>query len=378
MVSRNRTRLQVDSQPAVISAPTLKGAYKLVKQQFGDDAVILGSRSVTKRQPLGLGHEKVVEVMVQQPAQNSSGNRPVFKTTGPAASATASQGEMIAEVERIEELVATIAQKYDKLDLTASITRNNPLAESLISGGASASTVQKLLTRFTSETGQASNNRVAALSWLGENLRASNCQWEGFYGCHAFMGPMGIGQTDLILNAAAHLQTLGRRTLVLNVLPEDRGQIKRLQVEASQLGFDAAVIQKASQLMRSEEHLKRYDVVLVDMPHLSHQEMQTGGTLHSWLSGNTTFHRHMLIPATQDPRDMASVISSARHWNCDWLGFTRLEQTGCPAKLLDFADKVPLPISLTQKDSQVEIASSGNLLDFILGESSLDKKFMKD
>lgn len=371
MVSRNKTKQQANSQPAVVSAPTLKGAYKLVKQEFGDDAVILGSRSVTRRQPLGLGHEKVVEVMVQDPNSTQLGRRSSFNMPAASTNSTgATQLEMSAEVERIEDLVATIAQQYDKLDLTASITRNNPLAESLVSGGASVENVQKLLTRFTSETGQASNNRVAALAWLGENLKASNCDWEGFYGCHAFMGPMGIGQTSLILTAAAHLQSLGRRTLVLNILPEDPGQIKQLQVEASRLGFDAAVIQKTSQLIRSEEHLSRYDVVLVDMPHLGHKEMAIGGSLHGWLSGNTTFHRHMLIPSTQDPRDMRTVAISTRGWNCDWLGITRMEQTGCPAKLLDFTDTIPLPISLIQENGGVEIATSNRLLDFMLGQKT--------
>jgi len=368
MVSRNRTSQQVDSRPAVVSAPTLKGAYKLVKQQFGDDAIILGSRSVTRRQPLGLGHEKIVEVMVQEPRGSRNPLNPMPNLGQNQETTGSPEMEMVAEVERIEGLVASIAQQYDKLDLKTSITRNNPLAESLLEGGASAETVQKLVTRFTSETGQPSNHRVAALAWLGENLKASNCEWEGFYGCHAFMGPVGIGQTNLILKAAAHLQALGRRTLVLNVLPEDSGQIKQLQVEASRLGFDAAVIQKPSQLMKSEEHLKRYDVVLVDMPHLGHQEMATGGTLHNWLSGNTTFHRHMLIPSIQDPRDMKSVVGSARSWNCDWLGLTRMEQTGCPAKLLEFIDSVPLPISLIEDRSAVDIATSGRLLDYILGQ----------
>ncbi len=372
MDSRNRTRPLANNQPVVVSAATLKGAYKQVKEEFGDDAIILGSRTVTRRQALGLGHEKVVEVMVQNPAgmavsHNQHSARFQFQNAGGDTTAPLSK-EMLAEVDRIEELVKAIAEDFKKIDTRASITRGNPLAESLVNGGASPETVQKLLTRFTSETGHSSNDRVAALSWLGENLRASNCEWEGFYGCHAFMGPVGAGTIDLILSTAAKLQELGRRTLVLNVLPEDRSRIKQLQVEASRCGFDAAVIQKTSQLARSEEHLKRYDVVLVDMPNLGHPTMATGGALHGWLAGNTTFHRHILVPANQDPKDMEAVTTAARIWNCDWLGMTRLELTGRPAKILDFADANPLPISLIQNNGQVEIASSGQLLDFILGQ----------
>ncbi len=374
MDSRNRTRPLANSQPVVISASTLKGAYKLVKEEFGDDAIILGSRSVTRRQALGLGHEKIIEVMVQDPAvQNSNSRRsgaPSQRSPIVAQSGLSTDSDMLAEVERIEELVKAITEDYEKLDPLTSITRGNPLAESLVGGGASAGTVQKLLTRFTSETGRPSNDRVAALSWLGENLRASNCEWEGFYGCHAFLGPVGSGTTDLVLATAAKLQKLGRRTLVLNVMPENRSRIKQLQIEASQCGFDAAVIQKTSQLTRSEEHLKRYDVVLVDMPNISHSTMTTGGALHGWLAGNTTFHRHMLIPTNQDPQDMDAVTTAARTWNCDWLGLTRMELTGRPAKVLDFADANPLPISLTQNNGRVEIASSGKLLDFILGQQT--------
>lgn len=368
MVSHNRTRPLADNQPAVISAPTLKGAYKLVKESFGDDAVILGSRTVTKRQALGLGHEKVVEVMVQQQGSTAPGFPGLNSGQGTTGSIDPSPAALQVEVERIEELVASIASEYDKLDLSRSIIRNNPLAETLVQAGASLTTVEKLLTRFSSESGQQPNNRTAALAWMGENLRASNCDWDGFYGCHAFLGPEGAGTSDLILEAAAQLQQLGRRTLVLNVLPEDSGRIRQLQVEASRLGFDAAVIQKPQQLARSEEHLTRYDVVLVDMPPIGHPQMAESRTLHSWLSGNTSFHRHLLVPSTQDPRDMGRLVRASRNWNCDWLGLTRLDQTDNPGKVLDFADGMPLPISLTQNNGQVEIASSGRLLDFILGQ----------
>ena len=75
---------------------------------------------------------------------------------------------------------------------------------------------------------------------------------------------------------------------------------------------------------------------------------------------------------------MKLVVSSARVWNCDWLGLTRMEETGCPAKLLDFTDKVPLPISLIQNGGSVDIATSGRLLDFILGQDSTNSNASKD
>jgi len=364
MDSRNRTRPSAD-QPAVITAPTLKGAYKLVKQTYGEDAVILGSRTVTRRQPHGLGHEKFVEVTVQAPG---TGARTGSAPSNGTADTSLTADQLLTEVERIENLVAEISEEVSRRDGPGGILANNPLARSFLEAGTSEATVQKLLTRFLSETGQRPDNRAAALSWLGKNLKASNCEWDGFYGCHAFLGPRSSDSFNLILDAAARLQKLGRRTLVLSVMPPHHGRVKQLQVEAARLGFDAAIIQKPQQLTRSEKHLGRYEVVLVDMPNVEHPQMDQGRILHGWLSSNTTFHRHMVVPSFYDPEDMDSLKEAARDWNCDWLALTGLEATRRPGKVLEYVDQIPLPLSLVGWDGNLEIAASGALLDFILGQ----------
>ena len=364
MDSRNRSRPSAD-QHAVITAPTLKGAYKLVKQTYGEDAVILGSRTVTRRQPHGLGHEKFVEVTVQAPGRAAS---PAASIPAPAAGGSLSADQVLSEVSRIENLVAEIAEEFTRRDGPGGILAGNPLAQNFLDAGTSEETVQKLLTRFLSETGQRPDNRAGALAWLTENLKASNCEWDGFYGCHAFLGPRSSDSFQMILSAAARLQKLGRRTLVLSVMPPHHGRVKQLQVEAARLGFDAAIIQKPQQLTRSEKHLGRYDVVLVDMPTVEHPQMDQGRILHGWLSGNTTFHRHMVVPSFYDPADMDSLREAARDWNCDWLALTGLEATRRPGKVLEFVDRIPLPLSLVGWDGHLEIASSGALLDFVLGQ----------
>lgn len=365
MDSRNRTRPSAD-EPAVITASTLKGAYKLVKQTYGEDAIILGSRTVTRRQAMGLGHEKFVEVTVQPPGSRPSRRSAVARTGSGTGGTTPAQLE--AEIERIESLVAEMAEDLTHHGSGPTRLQDNPLAEALLAAGTTAATVEKILTRYLSETGQSPDNRVAALAWLGENLKASNCEWEGFYGCHAFLGPEASGSTALILDIAARLHSLGRRTLVLSVMPPHDGRIKQLQVAAARHGFDAAVIQKPQQLTRSEKHLEKYEVVLVDMPAANHPQMDQGRILHGWLSANTGFHRHLVLPAFYDPGDMAFLQESARAWNCDWLALTGLQSTGRPGKILDYVDTIPLPLSLVGEDGRMEIAASAALLDFILGQ----------
>lgn len=378
MDSRRSNKPSASFDPAVVTAPTLKEAYKRVRSKYGANAVILGSRSVTRRQALGLGREKLVEVLVQKsetrgtatlgrPTPPQATTQPISRDAAPTDTLTS---EIAKEVDRIEALVRGLTENPDFGNEHNPLLQNNPLAETLIASGTTPQTVTRLLTRFSSETGQAATDRPAALSWLIENLKASNCQWDGFFGCHAILGYAGAGRSSLVMAAAARLQKMGRRTLVLTVTPSHRGEIRRLQVEASEHGYDAAVIQKPEQLPRSESHLSKYDAVLLDMPSLEHESMAEGGALHTWLATNPGFHRHLLTPLHMDVREYPNLGKVARSWNCDWVALSHLDRCTFPGKIFNLLEDVPLPISLTTTDAlpetQLSIAQSGALLDHVL------------
>ena len=376
METRKPSKRSADSGPGIFRAPTLKEAYRRVKRELGDDAIILGSRKVTQRQSHGLGQEQMVEVMAS-PSGLGSGrlswpeNETARENTGPIPTSSELCAELTRDVERLEELVKSIEAEFQERQDSSARLADNPLAESLMAAGVQSGTMEKLLTRFSSETGKDAGDRVAALHWLTEGLRASNCQWDGFYGCHAFLGRPGCGRTSLVLQAAARLRNQGRRTLVLMVMPENKNDVRRLQTAASKLGFDGAIIESPNQLTRSEEHLNRYEAVLVDMPGFGTEGMGVGQTLHAWLSRNSGFHRHLVVPLESDPREMAGWDALARDWQADWLAASRCDMSEMPGKLLEFQDRLPLPYSLIgRKDGgrvEVEIASSEELVDHILG-----------
>ena len=380
MASSRNTRPSVDGTPIVISAPTLKEAHRRVKAEFGDGAIILNTRNVIHREEMGLGQKKVVEVLVQDPSTPAPAGglghrhrRPRTDDTPATGTISVTEEDLLREVERIETLVTEVTNQAATRQRSAAILEN-PLAETLHHGGVSVGTLEKIFARMSGETGKSGRNRAQAISWLTDNLRASNCDWDGFYGCHAFLGKSGAGRTEMVLQAAARLRTLNRRTLVLSLFPANSGEVRYLQSEAGRHGFDAAVIRKEGQLAASESHLADYDVVLVDMPTLDHPVLAVGGELHSWLADNPGFHRHLLVAGDQDPTDVEDLVQAAKAWNCDWVAVSRLDQTRKPGKLLDFTDSVPLPLSLAgfgpKADEPVEIAASGRLIDMILNQGS--------
>jgi flagellar biosynthesis GTPase FlhF len=362
-------RPSADGRPTVIAAPTLKAAHKRVRERFGDNAVILDTRTVTERQPHGLGQVRRVEIVVQ-PAGTPVVARPAPRPAPAAATTDAVPADLLREVERIESLVEAVVAEYGSAAQSGPWLGGNPAAEALLAGGAAIDTVRKTLTRFAGETGSDDDDRAGVLAWLGDNLGASNCGWDGFFGCHAFLGESGAGRTELVLAAARRLHALGRRVLILSLLPAHGGEIRRLQSAAAEIGCDAAVIKRAEQLAASDKHLAAYDVVLLDMPRLDHPALAVGGAVHAWLAGHTGFHRHLLAPLDRDLTDIEPLQQAARDWNCDWTAVTRLDRTRRRGKVLDLTEAIPLPVSLLASDPGVQggldIATTEILMDLIL------------
>ncbi|MFO7653883.1 MAG: hypothetical protein R6X25_08695 [Candidatus Krumholzibacteriia bacterium] len=358
-----------DDATITIAAPTLDQALRLVRRRCGPDARLMGSRTVVRQ--AGLGEERVVEVTVAAP-----GGRPPVGGRRPDDAPAAKHrpglpGDVVREVERIEALVDEIAAHQHRRRGSGDAVASSPVVEALVDGGASTSVTAAVLERYRAETGGDPGDRSALLAHLGSGLRTSGASWNDISGSHVFLGAEGAGKTELVLAVAARLQGLGRSVLVLSLLPRHGGEVRRLQQEASRHGYDAAILKQPRQLAASTPHLERYDVVLVDTPPLHDPALAESGELQGLVGQNATMHRHLVLPLDGDPAEIGEVCAEARRWNGDWVAFTRLDRSCRPGKLLDLLEIAGLPASLLASGPwdrrEVEIATSGRLLDVMLG-----------
>lgn len=361
---------RVSVRAEVVEAPTLKEALRLVRQRYGEEARVVRSRSVNRRVRGRLGSERVVEVLVEPPA-----NRRSRDLRAPAADAPPTPGRPLAaeiadEVERIEALVRQITTDQHRLGGVRPAVLVSPVAEALVAAGADADVVARLLDRFAAETGLDPGDRTAVLGYLTQCLQASGGRWDDFGGCHVFLGPAGAGKSELVLESAARLHQLGKQVLVLSLLPRHGGEVRRLQIEAARLGYDAAILQKPEQLAASEAHLARYEAVLVDTPAWDHAPFAAASGMREHIVRNASFHRHVVCPLDRDLRDGRQLVHGSREWNCDWTALTRLDQVSRPGKLLDLLEQLPLPVSLLNRgpgpDGGVAVADADQLIDLVL------------
>ncbi len=385
MQSRWNSQPRADAGVEIVTGPNLKEAYRKVRLMYGEDAAILGTRTVTMRSANGLGQEKMVEVTLGKAEAAKPGLPPAARTPardsrGAAEKKISAMGEpalqqaISAELDRIDGLMAEISRDLQESRKPAVSDLESGLGGALAAAGTSGGTIARLAQRYAAESGQEFQDGPRARQWLARQIPAADCGWDGFFGCHAFLGYARPQRLELVLSTCARFQEMGRKTLLLIMLPEHEGTIKRLQVEAARYGYDAAIIRNPDQLQRCREHFDQYDAVLLEMPDLDAPVMSESPVVHDWLAGNAGFHRHLVVPLDYDLADGNELTTQGRHWNCDWLAVSRPARFKRTGKLLDILEKMPLPVSLaayrTDNRTEVEIAHGDALLGAVLTDGS--------
>jgi hypothetical protein len=362
---RNNTR-QVETGTTVVSGSSLSEAFKKVRRQFGEEAVISGSRTRSRRKSNGWGTEQIVEVVVETSGTAVLGSHERLPQSSDL------NAEIRYEVERLEKMVEDIIQPATSPDGVEVSATRNPLGEFLVTNGAGAGTVDRLMTRFAGETGLDRGDRPGAMTWLTGYLSAGTGDLSALKGKHAFLCEHETDRLVHVLAIARKLHESGLKVLVLSVLPDPERDVTRLQTMAAETGHDAAILRDPGQIEKLSDNLDIYDSVLLDMPSLNHPAMANLGPLHTWLAANTNFHRHLQVPMDRDFLDLTDLREAARIWNGDCLFLTRTRGTSRPAKLLDLVDAIPLPVSLLadgpNPDGGPESATSERLLDMILAQ----------
>ncbi len=381
MPTRRNSRLQADGGTEIVTASNLKEAYRKVRLIYGEDAAILGTRTVTMRSDNGLGQEKIVEITLAgtaAPERRDSGwtagrpgYRPALAAAQVAGSASPALREAIAaELDRIDDLVAEITSGLAAGPEPGGGGVDGTVGRVLAEAGTSHETIVRLRQRFEAETEGEFQDGPRLREWLAKQIPAADCDWDGFFGCHAFLGYSRPQRQELVFSTCARFRALGREILLLVVMPQNEGTVRRLQVEAARCGYDAAIVRNHEQLRRCEEHFDQYEAVVLELPDLDCEDMSGAAVAHGWLSGNAGFHRHLVVPLDGDLQEAPLLWQQARHWNCDWLAVSRPSRFNRTGKLFDILEKMPLPISLTARisghETEVAIARAGELLAEIM------------
>jgi flagellar biosynthesis protein FlhF len=340
-------------------AKTMTAALKMVKDEFGPEAVILSARSLRQRGFLGAALSSGVEVTAAMdsgwPAYTATGRMAAERGIPPAPPEAENPAARRGLFHSLNESLRSFAGR-----------RVAPAPRP----GAPAAELEELHQHFLSQEVQRdlAADLVAHIKRLPGGdpmlgldglraLAAPALQDLGLRGClevdppgsqrvTALVGPNGAGKTALVMKLAAREALHKGRRVALMTLDDQRiGAVEQLRIFAGLLGVPMAVATSAADARQVLGNWASMERILVDTPGVSPGENERRSEVREVLNAIPGREVHLVLNAGSRETDLTAVIETWRSAPVNALAFTRLDETGVYGHLLNVLIRCRLPLS---------------------------------
>ncbi len=285
-----------------IVAHDVRSALKTVKDLYGEDALIIDTR--TRRSPRegSLQLEEEVEVRVMVPED--------LAQPDPAAPPATDAANLENEVKRLEDLVLEIETQMSEMEAVG----RHPLTESLRELGLSWEARQSIASDHSEEVPPFEQGDTApALARLAKYLPCVEAMaLTDLRGHHALLGLPGAGKSALARKLAATLSGEGVSVALISFAPAHAGERVRLQKESEDHGYEAVLAGDERALMEAVEFLAGRDLVILDLPAFEEGQVAMLERAEVLLNGAPLL-RHLLLPADGFAAEPESALQAAHY-----------------------------------------------------------------
>ncbi len=292
-------------------APTMRQAMSLVRDEHGDDAVILSTKDVPE------GVEIVAALDPEAAEFQSSQDSPVVRSTYQTQeTSTMSSSGGASEISGIaEELKAVRAMLENQLSGLAwgQESQNDPhkveLIKRLLQLGIGWSLSQKLVETIESKNHQAWSE---ILSKIESSIPTEDRDIIERGGIVALVGPTGVGKTTTIAKMASRF-VMRNSPSQLALITTDCYKIgaqAQLKTFADLINVPVHVASTQGELYALLTSLGHKKLVLIDTAGMSQRDLQLSQQLTSGHEGATTVRNYLVMSAATQLNVMTDIVQS--------------------------------------------------------------------
>lgn len=362
-------RFEADSMPE---------ALRLIKKEFGSEAVILSAKSLRKesmifgpwRKP-GVVVTAAVDGYLQKDGASGSSNKAGkavnFQEELAGLSAIGYMKKKNGLIKSFQAGVKTTQSKHnppvqsncyfqdDSRDIITTLRRNilsqgveEDIALQLIEELKKIGSIQTFLTKDRLKDGFV--NVFDRMGIISSPIRIENRKKKLI----AFIGPTGVGKTTTVAKLAAAIAIDMKKNVALITLDNYRiGAVAELEIYARIIGVPMKTAFNCNELKRTIKEFKEVDIILIDTAGISRKDERQINELKAFFDKIRMDEIHLLLSATTKDDDLDDMLKNYKRLPVNRLIFTKLDETATYGNMLNQIVKSKIPVSYFTNGQQV-------------------------
>jgi len=373
---------------------TIKEALVQIKQELGENAVILHSKKVKQGGIRDLLSREMYEVTaaVDETDQPSSIKnqltadrnqlKPQRESEPVNWKSVQTMTQLNSEVQEIKSTIREMAQQFkhqQAMPLPMSLTK---LYQTLLHSGINEKTAQDFIQKIYADDKKMNSNEEPQLLHDLKDAMAEKIVTLPFANKSAgrkpyviaLVGPTGVGKTTSIAKMATHPQIYGKyRVAFISSDTYRIAAIEQLRTFAKIAEIPLEVIYSTSEIRQVFQRHHEKDIILIDMPGRSPSQQQHLLEMKQVIEAAQPDEIHLVLSITTRHEDLLDTIKEYRKMHINRLLFTKLDETKKPGTIFNVMDFYNTPISFITNGQEVpddiRIAKTNDIVNLIFERS---------
>ena len=344
-----------------------------IRNELGNDAIIISSRWIRKKGIKNLFGRKVLEVTATvDHKQQSAYTNPIvdnYPQHQPIHSSKEIQLEK--EINELKKMVSSLMEKEKankkggrKIQFSTVMQRHlskMDLDEQIIKG----------FTSFCRDEGSSKVDYNMASQYFAELLKNSIFQKDKVKeNIWVFKGPTGVGKTTTIAKIASKETLTNRKRVGLITMDTYRiGAVEQLKTYADILSIPIEVVSSKEEMAAALENLQKCDLILIDSTGRNSQMQDQLLESEECLSEINEKHSILVISGTTRRADLKLILENYNEVGYDSIIITKLDETQCYGSILNCSKYTDKPICYITTGQivpeDIKEATMENLLEYV-------------
>ena len=340
----------------------------LVREELGEDAIVLDTRSVRAAKFMGLGAREQVEVMAGVDEEPIAILPEVKRAPVPAAAPARAEEAPEQATEQLRELWQEI--RRIKNQMNASIEEKNPWIQLLKHSGISPEMLDLPVEEIA-----AVQDRSTLVNMLSGVLSKHTAEPSGSGSVIALVGPTGVGKTTTLAKLAARyaLQE-GKRVAIITCDTFRIGGIEQIRVYARILNVPLEVVSTPADMEQAVARHSDADVILIDTIGRSQRSTLQLGELKELLAPARPTEIYLVVSAGSSPGVQMDVVRSFSVLCPNRLVISKVDESDQLGCIFSLPISTGLPITYITNGQNVpddlQMGESHLLADLVLGAAT--------